>query len=145
MSVTETIEERAEAADPDSDAEAIAAANGGTPPADPPPETPAADEADLEGEGADEQAIPPLEIEAEGQLSLKVGGAKPTKATVKLRGGSIQIPKGQYEKGDVVNLLVKVRCTEIHHVDKMDNTTGEVTETERRQIMKITGVEKVGG
>ena len=124
--------------DPESDAEAIAASNGR-------PDTDAEPDADLEGEGNDEQAIPELVVEGDGQLTLKVGGRKPDKSTVKLRGGSISIPRGQFEKGDTVNLLVKVTCSEVHLVDKRDNTTGEVVETERRQIMKITGVERVGG
>jgi hypothetical protein len=120
--------------------EAAASANGVV--EDPkPPEEPAAD---LEGEDAQEQAIPELEVEGDGQLSLKIGGRKPDSAEVKLRGGSIKVPKGQYEKGDVLNFLVKVRCTEIHAVDKIDNSTGEVVETVRRQIFKIQGVERVG-
>lgn len=108
---------------------------------DPKPPEP---DADLEGQEAEEQAIPELEVEGEGQLSLKIGGRKPDSSEVKLRGGSIKVPKGQYEKGDVLNFLVKVRCTEIHAVDKMDNSTGDVVETVRRQIFKIQGVERVG-
>lgn len=95
------------------------------------------------GEGEEEQGPPPIAIEGEGQLSLQVGGNKPDSATVKLRGGSIAIPAGQLKKGDVVNLLVKVQVAEVHLVDKIDNSTGEITATERRHIAKIKGVEKV--
>lgn len=138
MSV-EAVEERAEAVDPESDAEA-AAAMGGTPNGGEPDKEP---EGDLEGQGADEQAAPELAVEGSGQLSLKIGGSKPTTATIKLRGGSIHVDGGQIEKGESLNLVVSAVCSEVHLVDKRDNSTGEITVTERRQIMKITGVEKV--
>lgn len=98
---------------------------------------------DFPGEDGIEQGPAPIAIQGEGQLSLTVGGLKPDKASVKLRGGSIDLPAGQLKKGDVQNLLIKVRVTEVHLVDKMDNSTGEVVETERRHIAKIMGVEKV--
>jgi hypothetical protein len=98
---------------------------------------------DFPGEDEGEQGPPPIAIEGDGQLNLQVGGAKPDKASVKLRGGSIDIPAGQLKKGDVVNLLVKVRVAEVHLVDKIDNSTGEITQTERRHVAKIMGVEKV--
>lgn len=108
------------------------------------PEAPA-QEPDLEGEGDGEQGdkLFDLQLEGDKELNSKVGGRKPDKATVKLRGGSIIVPQGQYEKGDTVNVLVSLRCAELHFVDKIDNSTGEIVETERRQVMKITNVEKV--
>lgn len=124
--------------DPASDAEAIAAANA-TPDADPEPD------ADLEGESETEQAVPDLVIEASGQLGLKIGGRKPDAAQVKLRGGSIDLRQGQFEKGEYANILCKVRCAEVHLVDKIDRSTGDVTDTIRRHILKIEHVEKVGG
>jgi len=100
-------------------------------------------EGEFPGEGEGEEGPPPIIIEGDGQLNLQVGGRKPDKATVKLRGGSINIPAGQLKKGDVLNLLVKVQVAEVHLVDKIDNTTGEITEVERRHVAKIKGVEKV--
>lgn len=112
-------------------------------PADP-PTTPPVDKADLEGDGDDEQGpLFELELEGDAKLDTKVGGKKPEKATVKLRGGSIGIPKGQYEKGDTVTMLVKVRCAEVHFVDKEDGTTGEIIETERRHIFKVKHTERI--
>lgn len=104
--------------------------------------TPSGD-GDFPGEDEEEKGPPPIEIEGDGQLNLQVGGAKPDKATVKLRGGSIDIPAGQLKKGEVLNLLVKVKVAEVHLVDKEDRTTGELVETERRHVAKIMGVEKV--
>lgn len=103
------------------------------------------DPGELEGEAAGEQAPPTieLEIEGDGQLSLRVGGRQPDVASVKLRGGSIRVPRGDYERGDTLDLLCKVRCCEVHFVDKIDGSTGEITETERRHVFKVVGVEKV--
>jgi hypothetical protein len=96
------------------------------------------------GEGAGEQAAPPLAIPGGGSLNLQVGGQTPDKSTVKLRGGSIEVAGGgQLKKGEVVNLLVKVRVDEVHFVDKHDNSTGDITQAERRHIAKMIGVEKV--
>ncbi len=101
-------------------------------------------EGDLPGESAEEQPkLPPVEVVGHGQLSFEVGGMDPDKATVKLRGGSIGIPEGQYEKGDVVDLLVRVRCDSVAFIDKHDNTTGAIVETERRHGFTVTRVEKV--
>lgn len=140
-SVTE-IQEAPGAVQPDEGQEPEPQAPTPETPQEPPQGEPAAD---LEGQAADEQPAPELEVEGTGQLSLKVGGVKPEKATMKLRGGSIHVAQGQIEKGESINLLVKATCAEVHFVDKRDTATGEITGTERRQIMKITGVEKVGG
>lgn len=124
--------------DPEGDQAAIDAMNNG---AQPPGDEP---DPDLEGQGAEEQPkIFDLQLEGDRKLNNNIGGRKPDKATVKLRGGSIIVPEGQYEKGDTLNLVIGVRCTEVHGVDKMDNSTGEIVETERRQVFKVTAVEKV--
>lgn len=101
-------------------------------------------EGEAPGEGEGEQAVPALAIPGGGPLNLQVGGQKPDKSTVKLRGGSIEVAGGgQLKKGEVVNLLVKVRVDEVHFVDKHDNSTGDITQSERRHIAKMIGVEKV--
>lgn len=80
-------------------------------------------------------------IEGEtGQLSLTVGGRGPDKATVKLRGGSINV-EGQFEKGDEVTLVVTARIAEVHFVDRIDEH-GVVTSTERRHFARMTGVRR---
>lgn len=100
-------------------------------------------EGDPPGEGNGEQAVPAIVLPGEGKLSLSIGGEAPDKATVKLRGGSIPVPAGQMKKGEVLNLMVKVQIAEVHVVDKINNATGEITETERRHVAKIKAVEKI--
>ena len=102
--------------------------------------------ADHPGESPDEQPelIPNVEVEGIGQqLTLDCGGEIPNAATVKLIGGSIRIPVGEYDKGAVVNLAVRVRCDEVHFVDRHDPKTGQITETERRHVFRVVWVEKV--
>lgn len=116
---------------------------GGQPPADPPAGQP---EGDLEGAGEGEQAPAAMQLEIDGsrkQLTLKVGGKLPEQSQVKLRAGSIAVPRGEYEKGDEVDFALTVRCTEVHFVDKMDNQTGEIVDTIRRHIFKVSKIEKV--
>lgn len=110
----------------------------------------AAHAADLEGEGDGEQPgkaeqakAPGLAIEGDGQLTLTVGGETPTKATVKLRGGKIDVESGDLDKGKVVDLVVKARIVEVDFVDKTNGATGEVTETERRHVARIMSVERL--
>lgn len=121
---------------------AEAEANGGGA-ADPDPGPDAEHEGDPPGTGAGEQAEPQVAIAGDGKLSLAVGGLAPDSAEVKLRGGSIEMPAGQLKKGEIVNLMVKVQVAEVHLVDKIDNSTGEITGTVRRHVAKIKGVEKV--
>jgi hypothetical protein len=74
------------------------------------------------------------------QLSLLAGGDEPETAEVKLRGGSLPV-EGQYEKGEVVNLMIKVRIAEVHFVDVIDKY-GNVTSTVRRHVGKMQGVQR---
>lgn len=103
----------------------------------------------LDGEHKDEQAppaLPPVELEGSGdQLTLKITGSVPNKGTAKLTGGKIQMPKGEQQPGDVVEAVVRLRCTEVAVIDKMNNTTGEVVERERVHRFKIMGIEKITG
>lgn len=101
----------------------------------------------LDGEHTDEQpapALPPVELEGKGdQLTLKITGEAPDKGTAKMVGGKIDIPKGEYQPGDVVEAVVRMRCTEVAVIDKMNNTTGDVAERERVHRFKVMGIEKI--
>lgn len=102
------------------------------------------DQGEAPGEGEGEQAKPQLAIHVGGKLNSTVGGDTPDVSTVKLKGGSVAIAGGgQLKKGETKNLLIKVKVCEVDFVDKEDRSTGEVTETERRHIAKIVGVEVV--
>lgn len=116
-----------------------------------PPRT-AAREEELEGEGQGETGkgadgkpvVPPLELEGtQGQMSLLAGGKAPETSTAKMRSRKIAVPSGEFEKGAIVDVVVKCRVDEVHFVDKHDNQTGEITEVERRHILKPIGLEKV--
>ena len=102
----------------------------------------------LDGEHDDEQpqqpAVPPLVMEGGSkQLSLKVTGDTPDKATAKMVGGKIEIEAGDYQPGDVVEAVVRMRCTKVSIIDKMNNSTGERTEREREHQFKLMQIEKV--
>ena len=104
------------------------------------------EETELPGEGQGEQAppeLPPVEVEGFGQLSLDVGGDAPTKATVKLQGGSIGIPAGQFDKGQELDFIVRVRCNAVAVIDKRDSQTGQITETERRHLFVVTNIQRL--
>lgn len=107
----------------------------------------AAEGEELEGEGAGEQApaaLPPVELEGTGdQLTLTITGASPDKGTAKMVGGKMDIPKGEYQPGDVVEAVVRMRCTEVAVIDKMNNSTGAVSERERVHRFKVMGIEKI--
>src|SRR6185503_9149689 len=86
-----------------------AASNGGEPAQEPqePPQEPPATEPDPEGEpdpAADTE--PEIVLEGTGQLSMQVGGKKPTSSELKLQGGSIGL-EGQFSKGETIVLRVE--------------------------------------
>jgi hypothetical protein len=105
----------------------------------------------LDGEHSDEQGSekteakgpPPVELEGKGQLSLVIGGKNPDKATAKMVGGKIDIPAGEYQPGDVVEAVVRIRCTKVAVIHKMNNATGDVNEVEREHQFKLMQMEKV--
>jgi hypothetical protein len=100
----------------------------------------------LEGEHPDEQPTPkapPIELEGRGQLSLKIGGANPDKATAKLVGGKIAIPKGEYQPGEVIEAVVRLRVSKVAITHKVND--GETIEVEREHQFKMLQIEKVAG
>ncbi len=108
----------------------------------------AADEAGVPIEDMSPEEVaeptPPMQIPLEGtirQLSIIVGGDRPQTAEVKLRGGS-QPLEGEFKKGDVIELFVRARVSELHFVDLVDKY-GEVTGTVRRHIVKPISVRRL--
>lgn len=104
----------------------------------------------LDGEHADETGEqgkaekapePSLELQGEGQLSLKIAGPVPNKATAKMVGGKIAIPEGEYQPGEVIEAVVRIQCTKVSVIDKMNN--GERTEREREHQFKLRQIERV--
>lgn len=100
----------------------------------------------LDGEHGDEQPkpkAPPIELEGQGQLSLKIGGKAPDKATAKLVGGKIAIPKGEYQPGEVIEAVVRLRVWKVAITHKVND--GETIEVEREHQFKMLQIEKVAG
>jgi hypothetical protein len=93
---------------------------------------------DPEPEHADESQGP--QLEAGGQLSLDVGGKKPTGGSLRLTGGKIDIPTGQFKKGQKVAVLVEASVDAIEFVDIKDPKTGQVVGCDRRHKARITSV-----
>ncbi len=89
-----------------------------------------------------EQAAPApdeLVIETGGQLSMSVGGKRPTTGSVRLVGGKIDVD-GDLVKGQRVVLRVEAVVTEIAFRDKKDPKTGNVTGCDRAHKARITGL-----
>lgn len=103
----------------------------------------------LDGEHQDEQPqgeapkIPPLVLEGKGQLSLKISGDRPDKATAKMVGGKIEIPAGEYQPGEVIEAVVRLQCRKVSIIDKVDGASGERTEREREHQFRVLQIEKV--
>jgi hypothetical protein len=100
----------------------------------------------LDGEHGDEQPkpkVPAIELEGRGQLSLKIGGANPDKATAKLVGGKIAIPKGEYQPGEVIEAVVRLRVSKVAINHKVND--GETIEVEREHQFKMLQIEAVTG
>lgn len=74
------------------------------------------------------------------QLTLIAGGDEPDSAEVKFRGGSVPI-EGQFDKGEVVEVIIKIRIAEVHFVDKIDKFEN-VTSTVRRHQGKMVSVRR---
>lgn len=126
--------------DPDPDPSGAA---GEDPPADPQAKQ---HRGDLEGESEDEnpqeEPEPDLAVEGSGkQLTLNVGGETPDVSVVKIRSKSITVKKGQYSKGEIVEFVIRAKCTGVSVDDKEND--GEVTETVRRHTFKPIAVEKL--
>lgn len=99
----------------------------------------------LEGEQEQEQVVRRrVVIEGDGQLSLAVGGKKPTDSEVKITGGSIGY-EGQLQKGETIALVVHARVSKVEFVDKIDSKTGDVVQTIRRHGLRIEGATPVNG
>lgn len=103
----------------------------------------------LDGEHGDEgrqdatPKAPPIELEGVGQLSLKIGGKTPDKATAKLVGGKIAIPKGEYQPGEYLEAVVRLRVSKVAINHKVND--GETVEVEREHQFKMVQIEKIKG
>lgn len=123
---------------------APASSNGHGDPDDVPEPTTPDDEVKLEGEDDDDEAavLPEMKLDLGNEITLTVGGKKPTGSVVVLRGGRIPL-EGQMKKGELIDLRLRVRCVDIQFPDKIDSKTGEVTETNRVHVVKATQIQRL--
>lgn len=104
-----------------------------TPPADLPEDE---DTGDEEAEG--------LVLDGDHQLSLTIGGAKPTSSVLKLKGGSLELD-GEFRKGSRLRVTLDLRVGAVKIEDTVDSGSGEVKSTKRTQWATIEGVQRVDG
>jgi hypothetical protein len=101
------------------------------------------DKADAgEGEAAKPDGPPPI-AGVSRQLSLIAGGEEPDGSEFKMRGGSVPV-EGEFKKGDVIEVVVKLSVDEVAFIDKKDND-GYVTSTTRRHIAKPLSIRRTEG
>lgn len=81
-----------------------------------------------------------LMLEAGGQLSLEVGGKRPTAGSLALMGGKVTLPKGQFTKGERVVVRVEAVVAHIAFVDQTDAKTRQVVGCERQHKARVESV-----
>ena len=86
----------------------------------------------------DPEAPDDLVIDGSGQLSLAVGGKRPTTSSLTLVGGKIDV-EGQFEKGEIVVLQVECVVGEIAFKDLTDSKTNQIVGCARRHKARIVG------
>jgi len=94
----------------------------------------------LPGEDEELELHDELLIEGDGQLSLTIGGKKPTVSKMVIRGGQIPF-SGEAKKGDHLTLRIRGRVAAIHVTDTIDVKTRDVVETTRKHVLRIEGAE----
>jgi hypothetical protein len=111
----------------------------GDQPADTPPNEAQADLPNGDDHASDE-AIE-LILGSDNQLSLSVGGKKPTASEFKVVGGAVAV-EGQFKKGDIVRAHVTLRVGEVAFADKVDGE-GTITDTTRRHKARIESIRRI--
>lgn len=97
----------------------------------------AVDEADPEPE----KPTPPMQLALPGTkdtLNLTAGGQRPTASEIRFMGGKQPI-EGAFEKGEVIECVVRVRIGSVEFVDSHDEY-GNVKDTKRVHKGRLIGV-----
>lgn len=105
--------------------------------------TPDAELSSIDDLAEKEEPTPPMQIPIPGttdNVSLVVGGAKPTITEVRLLGGAIPVV-GEFKKGDEITLVVTAKVGAVEFVDSTDEW-GTVTKTIRRHKMRMTSCKR---
>lgn len=90
------------------------------------------EDAEVTGQGDEGAGEEPgsLYLEGSGQLTLDVGGTKPTSSSLRIVGGKVEVG-GSYKKGELIEATVLLRVDEIAFRDTRDSQTGNVVSTDR--------------
>lgn len=100
-------------------------------------------DAEAEAEAEREEDDQELTIEGDQQqMSLNVGGRKPTVSSLTLQGGEVKM-SGQFEKGTRVRFIVEGVIDEVATRDHRDRKTGMVTAVKRSHKLTIEKIEKL--
>lgn len=91
---------------------------------------------DPQDETQDEQAL--VLAGSDGQLSLNVGGKRPTTSSLTLTGGKFDV-EGQYKKGEIVVVQIEAVVGEVAFIDLTDSKTNQVVGCARRHKARIVG------
>jgi hypothetical protein len=107
--------------------------------------------ADKDGKPEDEKTIeelasertptPPMQLALDGTMetiSTAFGGARPTESEIRLLGGKMPI-NGSFQKGEVLDLLIRVKVTGTGGFDTVD-AFGEQQKTTRRHFARMIEV-----
>lgn len=105
------------------------------------PPTPPASSPD-DGQEDEDPKSPLLHLLGNRELGLKVGGRKPDVASMKVKGGKIELT-GQYDRGDRFPAVFDLQVTEDKDVDSIETATGTVKATRKTQGATICGTTTV--
>jgi hypothetical protein len=85
-----------------------------------------------------------LTIQSFQQLSLAVGGKKPTTAALTLTGGKVDV-EGSIDKGRAIVLRVEAVVQQVAFRDEIDKATGQTVGCARNHKARIVGVKLLEG
>lgn len=100
---------------------------------------------DPDAEPEEEKPIPPMQMPLPGtreNISQSFGGARATSSEMRLLGGKQPI-EGQFEKGEVITLVVEAKVFSVEGVDFTDDW-GTVQKTVRRHKGRIISCRRFG-
>lgn len=95
------------------------------------------------GQTIEERAAAPEQQPLEGfrkALSSEAGGEAPDGSVIVLQGGALPLD-GEFDKGEFVELLVRVRISAVSFVDKIDKH-GNVTAVDRKHTARLSSVRR---
>lgn len=104
--------------------------------------TPLQDDGPQQPHAGDVIADGTLVVDGNGQLTLSVGGKRPTTSSLRLVGGRVEV-EGQFDKGERLVLRIECEVREVAFRNEVDVKTGQVVGCERRQKASITGVTRI--